>query len=655
MSEANLRRSRVGNVVSLRGTTPEEWIDLRRALAESVQGMEEGVAQARRDRARLEAETARLRSQLDGSVVAPGFPPGVPDELRKAITTTIRKVRRGQRDLLARVDQVAEELEHAKENEDRFVVLVFGEVKSGKTALANHLSGSEFDLPPGVVPPSFFVGDGSAERLEERPTEATKEYQGFRAPGILWIDCPGVLSETSANQELALRLVGRADFILLASSSDAPFKSSEMRILAEMIERSGNTRLDGRVLVTKSDTFEETWDDARDRLLRRLRRKPNDDIRAQQEWCVQQLRDSGLIHRMRDPRPQAVSVYLGRDALGRDWESGLPHGTRGPRPDWREAWRSSGLAELCETLARVVRTEGSQLKAAWPDKRRRALDGKVSAECERATKALEAVQATVAGYRSRLAVAGEEAAKDAAEKAAAGVRAILVKHGAMRACRFDAAGANTALRKHLKRVVTDEVDRHARPVVEESGRRIGEAVDEFLHQLDFEMNVETRTGKQRFRSRTRGGAVGRALGVAGGAWAGARLGAAACSAFGPIGSLIGGILGGIVGALFGSSVGEAIGSSVGEEEYEVQVETGTNGDEVIAATAQKMGRAARKAVRLAIRRLDSTVYATLAEELDRIVAQVRGWQTTLVVKQLPRCQTRCDSRVGQILEEEVLR
>jgi len=160
------------------------------------------------------------------------------------------------------------------------------------------------------------------------------------------------------------------------------------------------------------------------------------------------------------------------------------------------------------------------------------------------------------------------------------------------------------------------------------------------------MNVEARTGTPRSRSRARGGAVGKAIAGVIGASAGARLGASAGSAFGPIGSLIGGVLGGIVGAIFGSSVGGAIGSSVGEEEYEVQVETGTNGDEVIAATAQKMGRAARKAVRIAIRRLDSTVYATLAEELDRIVAQVRGWQTTLVVKQVPRCQTRCDSRVG---------
>lgn len=635
MKDGSLASCRSSHAIVPRGVVPEEWLDLRRALAESVGGLADGAAQARRERIRLEEETARLRRELKASVVEPRIPSGVPGELREKITDAIRKVREGQAALLKRIDLVAEELEHAEENEDRFVVLVFGEVKSGKTALANHISGAEFDLPVEVVPPAFFVGDSRAERLEERPTEATREYQGFRVPGLLWIDCPGVLSVTQDNHALALRLVGRADFILLASSSDAPFKASEMRVLADLIEHSGNDRLDGRVLVTKADTFEEAWDDERGTLVRFLRPKPSSDVWAQQEWCLQQVRDSGLMRCLQDPRPHAVSIYLARDALGRDWETGLPSRTHGPRPDWRKDWRASGLAALCESLAETVRTEGSKLKAAWPEKRRRALDTRVSAECERAAEAIEALRATVVEYRSCLAAARREAATDAGEKAAAGVRRIFVDHDAFEPDAFDSYGAAAALEEHLRNVVTDAVHRYVQPVVAESGRRIEEAVAKFVRELNFEVEVETETETDCFRSRARGTAVGQALGGLGGAWGGARVGAALGAAFGPIGGVVGAMLGGFLGALCGSAVGAEVGGSLGEEEIDIEVDTGTNANQVIAATGRKMKRSARKAVRVAVEGLDAGIYVPLLEELDRVLDQVRRWQSTLTGRQLP--------------------
>jgi uncharacterized protein YcfJ len=529
-----------------------------------------------------------------------------------------------------RLGQGAEDLDHAEENEDRFVVLVFGEVKSGKTAVANHMAGADFDLPPGVAPSEFFVGTRPAPRLEERPVEATREYQGFRMPGMLWVDSPGVLSQTLANQELALRLVGRADFILVASSSDAPFKASEMKVLAELIERSGNTRLDGRLLVTKVDTNEESWDERRGRIVTELRRKPEQDVEEQREWCLTQLRESGLIRRMRDPRPTAVSVYLAREALGRDWLTG--RAVRTPRPNWAEQWRASGLGDLCQALAQVVRSDGAELKAAWPEKRRLALDAKLAAECNRASESLSAVRDTVIRFRERLASAGVEAAKDASAAASARVREILERHGVMEPYRFDAGKAERDLQKCLRTVVAEAVDRHARPVVMEAGREIDRAVQEFVDRVSFEMNVEVRTRTHRYRSSARGWVVGQALGGAAGAYVGTELGAAIGATFGPLGEVAGALLGGWLGSMLGSEVGSNIGESGWVEEFHVQIETGTNGDEVIVETSRKMADTARRAVAAAVQQLDGAIYEPLIEELDRVLARVRGWRSALTAR-----------------------
>ena len=74
---------------------------------------------------------------------------GVSEHVPKSIASSIRKaidlLRQHQRRGLEALSEAAEAFESAEENQDRFVVLVFGEVNAGKSALANHVAGLDYE------------------------------------------------------------------------------------------------------------------------------------------------------------------------------------------------------------------------------------------------------------------------------------------------------------------------------------------------------------------------------------------------------------------------------------------------------------------------------------------------------------------------------
>src|SRR5579884_1110796 len=128
-------------------------------------------------------------------------------------------------------------------------------------------------------------------RLEEAPTECTHAYQGFRLPGLLWIDCPGVGSTTFANGELARRLVARADFILFVTSSDAPLCASELREMHGLIRESGNQALEGLFIITKSDKNELDPDPETEEIIKRVVPKSVEEQRKQACWVCEQIKE----------------------------------------------------------------------------------------------------------------------------------------------------------------------------------------------------------------------------------------------------------------------------------------------------------------------------------------------------------------------------
>lgn len=608
-----------------------EWRRFVEAFASASAGFAGEAGDHARSRDLLRARVRGLQQGLAAGVAPPDVPEGLPRTVANALRDAIRALQGAQRAVLEDVAAVVEDFEHAAENEDRFVVLVFGEVNAGKSALANHVAGLDFPTP--VVPRAeCFVGeDGTPPRLEESPVECTRDYQGFRLPGLLWIDCPGVLSATPVNAAMARRLVARADLLVFASSSDAPFKRSELEELRKIIEGSASDRLDAVLVITRADRTEEDVDDDGN-LVKRLAVKPQADIDRQTSWAREHLELAGITKCVRLEPPRAVSVYVARDTLGLSWKTAQPQ--REPHGD-PAAYAASGIPDLLRTLGKVVTREGAAIKARWPVKRARALRATVIAKLGPSRQRLETLAETVRAEREALAAKADEAAKIAAERAAARVAPCLGGNGIHRPGTFKREVAERELRQHLRREVERAVSEVVRGQLERASKGIGEAVKGFVDGAAFELEVHERYRQRKFKSDKKGRGVGQALGGAGGGVGGMYAGAAVGVLFGPVGAFVGGLIGAVVGGVGGGFAGGAVGAQF-EEEVKLRVPAGTNGAEVIAEAQKAMRASAQKAARATIKNLDAALFAPVADSLETLKSKVDEWDAATA---LPRSMT----------------
>lgn len=597
---------------------PAAWLHFQKEFADAAVVLAEGRESAHRARKRVEQRIEELRAELEEPLPTVGVSEHLPKSMANGIRNAIAVLRGQQRKLLDALAQMAEAFESAEENEDRFVVLVFGEVNAGKSALANHVAGLDFEAAP--VQGAAFVGSEAVSRLAELPIECTRQYQGFRLPGLLWIDCPGVLSGTFANAQLARRLVARADFLLFVSSSDAPFKASEMKELAALIDDAGQEKLDACLVVTKADHFDVDEDPDSGREIRRVIPKGAKDWEAQANWCREQLKSTGLGKRVRVQAPLAVSVYVGRDALGRRWEDGSRF--RSPGPGWESAYAASGLPTLFDLLSKLVREHGPQLKEQWPRKRAAALNKLFEETAARSAAEIDRLVGELKELRSQLALAEKAASAEAAQRAASKVGACLTAHGIYRSGQFDEQAARRDLRQVLRASVRDAVTEATRSVLDQARRRFDDALAIYVQNTNFTLDVRDRFKTHTYYTTKKAEAVaGAACGLAG-ALGGAALGSAIFPGVGTVAGFIGGLLGG----LLGGTGGRAAARKWIREKVTVRVPAGTNGDEVIAETQERMRRLAQSAVKGLFVELESAVFDQLTAELKRLRRQVDRWR-----------------------------
>lgn len=250
-----------------------------------------------------------------------------------------------------------------KEHEDRFLVMVFGKVDAGKSALGNVVAGREFKRAGIAVTgcPEYFIYDGAnyirrADELAElekdgfevKETESTSSIQGFVLEGLTWVDTPGIHSLTEKNEELAKKYVDGADIVLYVMSSDSPAKASDMAEIEKLLEREKNFM----VVITKSDTTEE--DEENGRIVSRIIPKSGQDRRDQSEYCANELSklDFGNKLKNRDVIHVSVPVLSGALANG---DPGM--------------LEKSGFPELLTALRSVLESEGVAIKRSSPANR----------------------------------------------------------------------------------------------------------------------------------------------------------------------------------------------------------------------------------------------------------------------------------------------
>lgn len=167
------------------------------------------------------------------------------------------------------VNKYVQGKEFVNQFEKSVLLMVFGDVKAGKSALGNFISEVSFKGTPYEkysTPTSFYVYDSASkqkDQLGERKLdtegfvvdaiEATSTIQYFTLlNGLTWVDTPGIHSLTTENQELANEYIKYADLILFLTPSNNPAKQDE----CQEIERLLQLEKPLLITITKSDNEE---------------------------------------------------------------------------------------------------------------------------------------------------------------------------------------------------------------------------------------------------------------------------------------------------------------------------------------------------------------------------------------------------------------
>lgn len=168
------------------------------------------------------------------------------------------------------IGKLVKEEKLREELRNKFVVIIYGKVKAGKSTLGNFVAKNPI-IKKLSGKPIFFVYDrtGNKKNIKELQEikddigfktdtlECTTEIQGFKLDGLAWIDTPGLISMNKENGELAKQYINAADFIIFPTSSDSPMQRTEMKEIRELI---GYNKV-FYIVITKSDTFEEDEND----------------------------------------------------------------------------------------------------------------------------------------------------------------------------------------------------------------------------------------------------------------------------------------------------------------------------------------------------------------------------------------------------------
>lgn len=250
-------------------------------------------------------------------------------------------------------------LSFRQDYQDSLLVFVFGKVKSGKSSLGNYMAWGHTDpsenlksVVPSNLQPEYFTGentnakngdldDEARHRREFRvgATEATSSIQGFRLPGLTWVDSPGLHSVNDINGKLAQEYVSHADLILYTMSSGSPGRASDLKEIREL-KRKGKETL---ILITGSDFNDEDWDEELCEPVYTVQMKSKETRLQQREYIAKEL--GGIDS---------------NDILSNSARYAQEHLTE---PD---EMQNSGMAQLFSRLHSISQNQGVRIKRAVP-------------------------------------------------------------------------------------------------------------------------------------------------------------------------------------------------------------------------------------------------------------------------------------------------
>jgi len=265
------------------------------------------------------------------------------------------------------IDVLQQEYENSKkvlfEYSGELIVLVYGMVKTGKSALGNFIAGvpvlnrmdlldaSEIYKNLNIKIEVWKDGVKTMEdrfiEFEEDVIEATNRIQIFRLGALTWVDTPGIRSMTKENERIAKKFTGNADLVLFLTSSEAPLRGQELDELKELERFKEKPWL---ICITKSDMYE--WDaDEKGNTIKILKAQPLKTRREQEEYVQKVLEEKGVGGTRVRREILSTSVKLAETAL----KSGD-----------LEKFKESNIPKFYELLLDLLKEESYWLKLRTP-------------------------------------------------------------------------------------------------------------------------------------------------------------------------------------------------------------------------------------------------------------------------------------------------
>lgn len=525
---------------------------------------------------------------------------------------------------LGRVEKYDRNTEFRRGFTDCLVIYVLGKVKAGKSSLGNYVAYGRSN-PVGQtlsdIQPNFFTAamtqglDNQVEsaagtrgffRVGER--ETTKSIQGFRFPGMTWVDSPGLHSVTPENGALASDYADVADLIIYPMHTGNPGRVGDIAELQYLI-RGKKPFL---VLITQCDT-------------------PEDDEAADgsivQTWVMKdKSRRDGQVDHVRRAMTD-VSNTTSLDILSLSVRFAEAH------ENTPAALEESGVAEFFRLLTNIASSEGLIHKRETPSRNLNhfvdlVLDGdeqsnflsvsRVFAQLDKLDKNLTKAAKDLERRRQRAVACVISRIIDI-------VSTLIKKH----ADDQNQQGFNEDCEKELRKIVSEESLSAVNSFLgNASGGLMANAPPGIIENSIPFKHLEIRISKS---NRKTFGAAGNAVGGIGGLWAGAELGAIAGSVVPGIGTVIGGIVGGFVGGLAGNFAGNALGEKLGSD-WEESMRSGDNRAEVESSAVAALQKAGIAAVDGFFANIQNAAITPLERRAKEIRSALEDFSTILKTK-----------------------
>ena len=493
---------------------------------------------------------------------------------------------------------------------DSLMVFVYGKVKSGKSSLGNYVAWGHTDpdselksKTPKNVQPVYFSGKRTdvkgGDALKEAEgnkefrvgaTEATSTIQGFKLPGITWIDSPGLHSKNSENDQLARDYVQHSDLILYTMKSDSPGRATDLAEIAELYQSDKRFIL----LITGSDDTEIDWDEDTQTMVNKVVMKSEQRREQQRDYIRDELlKIDGLKDNANNIDIISFSARYAQE-----------------NQDSPEAFKDSGMTELFDVLEEVSQSSGVKLKQQVPLKAFLNFLDEFDKDIEKYADFIDDFSNKFASLDSeigrKLVVKTVEIKQEISEVIRSSFRGIPNDH------REDASKMNAyfhTLKNDINTkqsaLITDAIQNLLQEFSQGFDDNVLSVVDNSsLYELP-EFAIETQ--KRKKITRVIRGTRGRNFGF------GTLLG-------GAIGLVVGGPGGALLGSTIGGFAGNAIGKSASIEEGEFDVAVGDN----LAEIEHNFIEMSQKSIEAQMNSYKSDIFDNFLNELQSLIQSLKN-------------------------------